>query len=72
MVFSSQHFWPLLDSAASIGARYHADGLLIAETLTAGLAYGHQLLFGLARNVGRSLAAIADEFGMTNHAADGA
>lgn len=53
---------PLLDSAAAIAARYRAGGLLIAETLAAGLAHGHQLWFGLERNIGRSLAAIAAEF----------
>lgn len=36
-------------------------GLLIAETLAAGLAHGRQLWFGLHRNVGHSLAAIAGE-----------
>ena len=63
---------PLLDSAASISARYRAGGLLIAETLAAGLAHGHQLWFGLERNIGRSLAAIADELGITIQVADGA
>ncbi|MGH9110963.1 MAG: hypothetical protein ACRDZN_01465 [Acidimicrobiales bacterium] len=46
--------------------------MLIAETLAAGLAYGHQLWFGLERNVGRSLATIADELGITIHVADAA
>jgi hypothetical protein len=58
---------PLLDSAASIAARYRAGGLLIAETLAAGLAHGHQLWFGLDRNVGRSLAAIAGELDIAVH-----
>jgi hypothetical protein len=31
---------PLLDKAASIAARYGGTGLLIAESLAAGLAYG--------------------------------
>lgn len=52
---------PLLDAAASIAARYRAGGLLIAETLAAGLAHGNHLWFGHERNVGRSLAAIAAE-----------
>lgn len=56
---------PMLDTAASIASRYRAGGLLIAETLAAGLAHGHQLWFGLERNVGRSLAAIAGEFDIT-------
>lgn len=56
---------PMLDTAASIAARYRAGGLLIAETLAAGLAHGHQLWFGLERNVGRSLAAIAGELDIT-------
>lgn len=50
---------PLLDPAASIAARYGAGGLLIAETIAAGLVHGRQLWFGLERNVGRSLTAIA-------------
>ncbi|MGH9268007.1 MAG: hypothetical protein ACRD0D_07510 [Acidimicrobiales bacterium] len=61
---------PLLDSAASIAARYGAGGLLIAETLAAGLAHGRQLWFGLDRNVGRSMARIADELGITINVAD--
>lgn len=56
---------PMLDTAASIAARYRAGGLLIAETLAAGLAHGHQLWFGLERNVSRSLAAIAGELDIT-------
>jgi hypothetical protein len=52
---------PLLDEAASIGARYRTGGLLMVETLAAGLAYGHQLWFGTQRNVGRRLADIAAE-----------
>lgn len=61
---------PLLDSAASIAARYRAGGLLIAETLAAGLAHGHGLWFGLERNVGRSLAAIAGELDIAVHVTD--
>ena len=37
---------PLLNSAADIAARYSAGGLLLAETLAAGLAHGRQLWFG--------------------------
>ena len=61
---------PLLDEAASIAARYGAGGLLIAETLAAGLAYGHQLWFGTQRNVGRALARIADDLRVVVHVAD--
>lgn len=61
---------PLLDSAASIAARYGAGGLLIAETLAAGLAHGRQLWFGLERNIGRSLASIAGELGITINVAN--
>jgi len=43
---------PPLDEAASIGARYQTGGLLIVETLAAGLAFGHQLWFGTERNLG--------------------
>jgi hypothetical protein len=58
---------PLLDEAASIAARYGAGGLLIAETLAAGLAHGHQLWFGTQRNVGRALARIADDLHIDVH-----
>ena len=61
---------PLLDEAASIGARYGTGGLLVTETLAAGLAYGHQLWFGTQRNVGRRLAEIADELKITVHVAE--
>lgn len=61
---------PLLDSAASISARYGAGGLLTAETLAAGLAFGHELWFGPARNVGRTLARIAGDLGIAIHLAD--
>ncbi|MDP9441180.1 MAG: hypothetical protein M3P34_03145 [Actinomycetota bacterium] len=47
---------PLLDEAASIGSRYRTGGLLVTETLAAGLTYGHQLWFGTERNIGRRLA----------------
>jgi len=52
---------PLLDEAAAIGARYSAAGLLVGETIAAGLTYGHQLWFGTQRNVGTRLAQIADD-----------
>jgi hypothetical protein len=58
---------PLLDSAASIAARYSVGGLLVAETLAAGLVYGGQLWFGLERNVGRSLLVVARELGIAVH-----
>jgi len=50
---------PLLDEAAAIGARYHSAGLLVGETLAAGLSYGRELWFGTSRNVGTRLAEIA-------------
>ena len=43
---------PLLDDAAAIAARYGGTGLLIAETLAAGLAHGG-LYFGTRQTVGR-------------------
>lgn len=43
---------PRLDDAAAIAARYGGTGLLIAETLAAGLTYGG-LYFGTRQNVGR-------------------
>lgn len=55
---------PLLDEAAAIGARYRTGGLLIVETLAAGLAYGHQLWFGNEANIGGRLAEIADDLGI--------
>jgi hypothetical protein len=58
---------PLLDEAASIAARYGAGGLLVAETLAAGLTHGHQLWFGTARNVGRALARIAADLHIDVH-----
>ena len=61
---------PLLDSAAQIAAHHRAGGLLTCETLAAGLTHGHQLWFGLERNIGRSLATIADELNITIHVAD--
>jgi hypothetical protein len=58
---------PLLDEAASIAARYGGTGLLVAETLAAGLAYGRQLYFGTERNIGRLLEVAAGELGITVH-----
>jgi hypothetical protein len=58
---------PLLDEAAAIAARYNGTGLLIAETLAAGLAYGRQLYFGTERNVGPLLARAAGELGIGVH-----
>lgn len=58
---------PLRDEAASIGARYHTGGLLIVETLAAGLAFGHQLWFGIQRNIGSRLADIAADLGIAIH-----
>ncbi len=61
---------PLLDEAAAIGARYRAAGLLIGETLAAGLSYGHQLWFGTERNIGARLAEIADDLHINVHIAE--
>ena len=60
---------PLLDEAAAIGARYGAAGLLVGETLAAGLTYGRQLWFGTERNVGERLALIAADLGIAIHVA---
>ncbi|MGI8492145.1 MAG: hypothetical protein ACR2KC_03320 [Acidimicrobiales bacterium] len=58
---------PLLDEAASIGARYRTGGLLIIETLAAGLAHGRQLYFGAEANIGRRLGEIATDLGIAVH-----
>jgi hypothetical protein len=55
---------PLLDEAAAIAARYGGTGLLVAESLAAGLAHGRQLWFGTERNVGQLLARAAGELGI--------
>jgi class 3 adenylate cyclase len=55
---------PLLDDAARIGARYATGGLLIVETLAAGLSYGKTLWFGKEANIGRRLAEIARDLGI--------
>ena len=61
---------PLLDDAAAIAARYGGTGLLIAETLAAGLTLGRQLWFGTATNVGRVVDQAAGELGSAVHVAD--
>ena len=58
---------PLLDEAAAIGARYGSAGLLVGETLAAGLTYGRQLWFGSERNVGARLATIAADLRIAVH-----
>ena len=52
---------PLLDDAAAIAARFRTTGLLIAETLAAGVAHGSQLWFGIDANVGQLVARAAPE-----------
>lgn len=52
---------PLFDEAAILAARFGGTGLLVAETLTAGLTYGRDLWFGTPTNVGRLLERAADE-----------
>jgi hypothetical protein len=61
---------PLLDEAASIGARYRTGGLLMVETLAAGLAFGHQLWFGTEANIGDRLAQIAVDLNIAVHLAN--
>lgn len=55
---------PLLDEAAQVAARYGRTGLLVAETVTAGLAHGRRLWFGNPRNIGVRLREIADDLGI--------
>jgi len=57
---------PLLDEAAAIAARFGGTGLLIAESLAAGLHHDG-LWFGISQNVGRLLARAADELGIAVH-----
>lgn len=57
---------PLLDDAAALAARY-GGGLLIAETLAAGLVHGRRLFFGTPANVGRHLASAAEDLGIAVH-----
>jgi hypothetical protein len=59
---------PLLDEAAILAARY-GGGLLIAETLAAGLAYGRHLYFGTPANIGPRLQRAAHDLGVTIHIA---
>ncbi len=54
---------PLLAEAARSVAR-HGGGWMTAEALAAGFTYGRALWFGTERNVGRVLAAAADELGI--------
>ncbi|MGK2957597.1 MAG: hypothetical protein ACSLFB_04180 [Acidimicrobiales bacterium] len=61
---------PLLDDAAEINARYNAGGLLISESLAAGLLHHRQLWFGSARNVGLRLASVAEDLAITIHVLD--
>ena len=58
---------PLLDEAAMIAARFGGTGLLIAESLAAGLAHNRQLWFGTPANVGRLLERAAGELGIDLH-----
>lgn len=61
------HPRPLLDDAAVLAARFGGRGLLIAETMAAGLAHGRQLWFGIPANVGRLLKRAAGELGIELH-----
>ena len=56
---------PLLDDAAAISARYGTAGLLVAESLAAGLVHRRELWFGRDRNVGVRLREIAEDLGIT-------
>lgn len=58
---------PLLDEAAAIAARYGGTGLLIAETLAAGLSFGRQLWFGMNAHVGRVMGRAAGDLGIAVH-----
>lgn len=58
---------PLLDDAALIAARFGGTGLLIAETLAAGVAFGGQLWFGTDANVGRLIGRAAPDLGIAVH-----
>ena len=60
----------MLDDAAVINARYSSAGLLVAETLTAGLVCGRELWFGPHRNVGIRLAEIAADLDIAIHVLD--
>jgi hypothetical protein len=54
---------PLLDEAAILAARF-GGGLLIAETLAAGLIHYRQLWFGTPANIGLSLRHAANQLGV--------
>jgi hypothetical protein len=69
-VFQVLDLRPLLDEAAIIAARYGGTGLLIAETLAAGVTYGGQLWFGVAANVGRVVERAAGELSLAVRVAD--
>jgi hypothetical protein len=55
--------------AAIIAARYGSTGLLVAETLAAGLTHGAELWFATPANVARLLSRAADEMGIAVHIA---
>jgi hypothetical protein len=57
---------PLLDDAAALAGRY-GGGLLIAETLAAGLVHGRRLFFGTPANVGRHLGSAAVDLDIAVH-----
>jgi hypothetical protein len=57
---------PLLDEAAALAARY-GGGLLLAETLVAGLLHRRALWFGTDANVGRFLARAAEDLDVAVH-----
>ena len=61
---------PLLDDAAQIAGRHAASGLLIAETLAAGVRSG-RLAFGRQQNVGRRLAEVARDLAVEVMVIDG-
>lgn len=48
---------------------YGGTGLLVAETITAGLHDGKQLWSGTERNIGQRLHVIAEEFAIEIHVA---
>lgn len=58
---------PLLDEAASIGACYRIGGLLVTETLAAGLTHRRALYFGTDANIGRRMREIAADLGIAVH-----
>ncbi len=56
-----------MDEAAAVAARYGGTGLLIAETLAAGLSFGRQLWFGMNAHVGRVMGRAAGDLGIAVH-----